>query len=289
MSRKLLLAVLVATTVLASGGCDALRTRILLNKGNRYYTSQRYDDAIKEYRKILEFAPDDYMANYLVAMSNLAMYHPGSSHPKDKMYSEESMKAFEKLLTLTPPNQEYGDRVKKYYLSLLSAAAREDKAVTFLEGELKKDPNNPAVMGELAQYYAKTGNFQKTLETFEQAARLDPNNKTRWYTVGVVCWERSYKGGLQVSDEERQKLIDEGQKALDKALAIDPDYFEALSYKNLLYREQAKVYANQQNLDAAAEEIKKADATLKRAMDARKKQQLAQRSASAPAATPQAQ
>lgn len=288
MSRKLLL-VLVAGVLVAAGGCDAVRTRMQLNKGNKYYTSQRFDDAIREYKKILDFDPDNYMASYLIAMSNLAMYHPGSTHPKDKEYSEESMKAFEKLLTLTAPSQEYSDRVKKYYLSLLSAAGREDKAVVYLEGEIKKDPKNPAFLSELAQHYANLGDFEKTLATFEEAARLDPNNKTRWYTVGVVCWERSYKGGATVPEPDRQNLIEKGQKALDKALAIDPDYFEALSYKNLLYREQQKVYERANRLEEAQAEFQKAEATLRRAMEARKKQQLAQQKGSpVQAATPQA-
>jgi hypothetical protein len=34
--------------------------------------------------------------------------------------------------------------------------------------------------------------------------------------------------------------IEDGKKALAQALALRPDYFEALVYTNLLYREQAE-------------------------------------------------
>ncbi len=60
-------------------------------------------------------------------------------------------------------------------------------------------------------------------------------------------------------------------EAVDKALELRPDYFEALTYKNLLLRQQAskveKNPAKQQEL------IKQADEVLKKALDIRKLQQ----------------
>jgi hypothetical protein len=68
---------------------------------------------------------------------------------------------------------------------------------------------------------------------------MDPKTKTNWYTVAVLCWERSNKMGMTVTPEERTAIIQHGIESIDKALAIDPEYTEALAYKNLLYREKA--------------------------------------------------
>ena len=41
--------------------------------------------------------------------------------------------------------------------------------------------------------------------------------------------------------EEQTKYVDEGLTNLDKALALNPDYEDAMTYKNLLYREKARL------------------------------------------------
>jgi hypothetical protein len=63
--------------------------------------------------------------------------------------------------------------------------------------------------------------------------------KTHWYTVAVLCWERSNKMGMMVTPDERAAIIQHGIDSIDKALAIDSEYTEAIAYKNLLYREKA--------------------------------------------------
>lgn len=276
MSRRLLGVLVVCCSLLVAPGCQNLKTRMSLAKGNKLYKAQKYDEAIVEYKKILSMDPDNFMANYLVAISNLAQYHPGSTHPRDVQYANESIKAFEKTLSLTPPGtpdeqKGWRDKLQKYYLSLLVSAQQEDKAIAFLEKQRQREPNNVSIIQQLATHYAKH-DFDKALEAFEKVAELEPT-KEHWYTVGVVCWERSYKGGEMVSNDERKKLIDEGLAALNKALAIDADYFEALSYVNLLHREQAKVYAAQQDLEGYTKALQTADEYMRKALDARKRKQ----------------
>lgn len=277
MNRRVLGVLVVCCSLLVAGGCDNLKIRMAMVRGNKAYKAQKYDDAIKEYKNIVALDPNNVHANYLIAISNLAQYHPGSPHPKDKAFAEESIKYFEKTMQLpalgsTPAEQkEWADKLQKYYLSLLSSAGREDKAVAYLEQRRQKTPNDVGVIQALAGQYAKS-DFPKALEAFTKVAELQPT-KEHWYTVGVVCWERSYKGGIAVSDDERKELIAKGQEALKKALAQDPEYFEALSYVNLLWREQAKVYANEGNREGFDMAMKTADETVQKALAARKKKQ----------------
>jgi tetratricopeptide (TPR) repeat protein len=101
---------------------------------------------------------------------------------------------------------------------------------------------------------------------------MDAGNKEAWYTLGVNCWARSYHGGATVSQDERTQVVDKGIDALNKALAIDPNYFDALSYINLIYREKAKSLAAEGKNEEAGQAYAKADEYQKKAIDIRKQQ-----------------
>jgi tetratricopeptide (TPR) repeat protein len=276
MGRRLLSVLVVCGALVVAPGCENLKIRMSMVKGNKAYKAQKYDEAIVEYKNILAMDPEHFMANYLVAISNLAQYHPGSTHPRDVQYANESIAAFEKTLKLTPPGtadeqKGWREKLQKYYLSLLVSAQQEDKAIAYLEEQRLREPNNVVIIQQLATHYARR-DFDKALAAFEKVAELEPT-KEHWYTVGVVCWERSYKGAEMVSNEDRTQLVDKGLAALNKALAIDPQYFEALSYVNLLNRELAKVYAAQQNLEGYTKALQTADEYMKKALEARKRKQ----------------
>ncbi|MBP7146961.1 MAG: tetratricopeptide repeat protein [Acidobacteria bacterium] len=272
MKRGIVALCLVGAMVLGSTGCGSVRKRVQMKKGHESYKHQKYDQAIEEYKKVLAIDPDDWDANYYIAMSNMAMYHPGSVHPKDQGVANEAIKYLEKLLQMEAPSDQEQAKVEKYYLSLLTSAEKSDKAIAYLEGQLKKDPKNLELISQIANLYAKKGDFPNALKYFQQRASLEPKNKEAWYTIGVICWERSYRGGITVSDQEREMCIREGMQALDKALQIDPEYFEAISYKNLMYREQAKLLYNQQKYDESQKAIEAANDLQKRALELRKKQ-----------------
>jgi tetratricopeptide (TPR) repeat protein len=277
--RRSLVAVLVLGVLLVSApGCQGLRERMAMKKAHELYKAQKYDEAIKKYKEILAMDPGSYIATYQVAMSNLAMYHPGSSHAKDKEYATQAIEYLEKLMAMPAPDEETKERVVKYYLSLLASAEMSDKAIAFMEKELAKDPRNVETVLQLANLYAKKGDFPNAWKYFTKRAELDPKNKEAWYTVGVVAWERSYKGKEMVSDGERETtLIPQGLAAFDKAIAIDADYFDALVYANLLYREKAALLGRQNRLEEAQQAMETANSFKDRAQAARKKQMEAEK------------
>jgi tetratricopeptide (TPR) repeat protein len=270
-SRLWLVLTIVAAIVLGPG-CNNFKVKVLLKKGNELYTAQKYEDAIKQYDQILKIDPTNWDGNYLTAVSYLALYHPGSEHPKDKEFAEKGLAAFEKTLALTPPSPDIREKTEKFYLSFLDSTGDKDKAIAYLEKQLATRPSDLALINQIATLYQKKGDFTKALEYFEKRANLDPTNKETWYTLGVNCWARSYHGGLAVSQEEREMVVDKGIKALDKALEIDPNYFDALSYINLLYREKAKALNTVGKYTEVGAAIAKADEYQKRAIEVRKAQ-----------------
>lgn len=271
-NRSWLVLAMVAALALGSS-CDRFREQQYLKKGAELYNAQRFEDAIKQYDEVIKIDPKHWDANHTRAMSYLALYHPGSEHPKDKEYAEKGIAAFEQTLACTPPDKETLEKTEMYYLSFLDSTGEKDKAIAYLEKNLASRPNDLALINQIATLYQKKGDFTKALEYFEKRANMDSKNKEAWYTLGVNCWARSYHGGLAVSQDEREQVVDKGIEALDKALAIDPDYFDALSYINLIYREKAKALAVVGKNAEAGQAIAKADEYQKRAIDVRKAQQ----------------
>ncbi len=275
MSRRprVVIVASLGLALLAATGCDALRVRTLMRQGNELYRAQKFEEAIEQYKQILEMDATHWDASYLTAVSYLALYHPGSMHDKDREYAEKAIAAFERCLEIDPPNDEQRQKVQQYYLSILTSAQRSDKAAEYLEGLLAKNPRDVQLVVQLATLYGKMGNFPRAVEYYRMRTEIEPGNKEAWYTVGVVCWDRSYHGGIMVSNDERQAIVEEGLAALHKALELDPDYFDALSYTNLLYREKGKSLQALGRYQEAGEQYLMADEFQKRALEARKKLQ----------------
>jgi tetratricopeptide (TPR) repeat protein len=271
-THRACLALTLATAMVTAAGCQNFQERVLLKKGNELYTAQKYEEAIKQYEELVKLDPNSWDGNYLMAVSYLALYHPGSEHPKDKEYAEKGLAAFERTLKLKPPTPDDREKTEKFYLSFLSSTGDKEKAIAYLESQLATRPNDLSLINQIATLYQKNNNFAKSLEYFEKRANMDPTNKEAWYTLGVNCWSRSYNGGLAVSQEEREQVVDKGIEALNKALAIDPNYFDALSYINLIYREKAKALATVGKNAEAGQAIAKADEYQKQAIDVRKAQ-----------------
>lgn len=122
--------------------------------------------------------------------------------------------------------------------------------------EVKKD--DPLGYQLLAGYFNRQGEFDKTMEAFQQRANLEPNNPEAWHTMGSYFYEKAYRDKSLSRDVARNYVM-AGIQAEDKALAINPEYFEAVTYKNLLIRLQAlyeRDPATQKRLIAEADQLR---------------------------------
>ena len=104
--------------------------------------------------------------------------------------------------------------------------------------------------------------FDRKAAELEQAAAQQPGNAQAQHLVGSFYYEKSRDAAL--SAEERRGYIDRGIAAEDRALAADPEYVEALVYKNILLRTRATMEP-----DAAVQAalIREADALRNRALE----------------------
>jgi len=101
-------------------------------------------------------------------------------------------------------------------------------------------PSDAAVYTTLAAYHDRQGNFDKLIEALEARTAQEPNNPEAYYTIATYYFNKASKD-FSLSNAEKAKYAAAGVIAVDKALALNKDYMEALVFKNLFLRLQANV------------------------------------------------
>jgi TonB family protein len=141
-------------------------------------------------------------------------------------------------------------------------------SVPDMEAAIRREPQNPVHYQRLAQYYVKQGDFDRAISTLESLAQADPSNPQHHHIVGVFYWEKAFRDA-SLSPTEKMTDILSGIAAEDRAMAIEPNFKEALIYKNILLRLQAN-----HTTDATEQRrlIAEADALRNRAMELAKQQ-----------------
>jgi len=119
----------------------------------------------------------------------------------------------------------------------------------------------------MAGFYNRQGDFLKTMEALHKAAELEPKNPQGYQMVATYYWEKSYKDH-RLTSPEKKEYIQKGIEAADKALSLNPDYSEALTYKNLLLRMMGN---EETDLAKRAALYRQADDLRNRAMELNKK------------------
>ena len=227
--KKLMFAFL-AILALAATGCAKLQARDNLNKGVRAFRNAEYEGAVDYFKEAIRLDPELTNAELYLATAYAQQFIPGAA-------SEENQK-------------------------------NADMAIATFENVLKRDPNNVTAIGGLASIYQNTNQFQKAREFYLKNAQLEPSNPTPFYAVGSVDWIMVFNKNNPPPEEEQKQLIEEGLSNLDKALAINPDYEDAMTYKNLLYREKARLATEEAE---KTQLIAQADEWFNKALETRKK------------------
>lgn len=246
-------------------------------------TKVNLESAIKNYQAVLAATPAADDMKYPVLKRNalsalVAIY-------ADAPYSdfETSMKYANELTGADPSNLQ----------NLFAMANLYEKfnKVTEAEAAYRKAtevaPTDVKACGALAGFYNKTlwddkgvplpagstvsgvGRFDDAVGQLKKCAELDPKDPKGYYTVATFYWDQAYRG-KNMTDPRKKMLADAGMEYVDKALEIKNDFVEALIYKGLLLREQAKVATNPAVRNGLVEQ---ALALQKRAVDLKKQQE----------------
>jgi TonB family protein len=111
------------------------------------------------------------------------------------------------------------------------------------------------------QRAANLSQFEARITALEREASLKPGDAPAQHLVGTAYYEKTRDASV-TADQKREYLA-RGLKAEDRALDANPNYVEALVYKNIMLRTQALA-----ETDPAAREalIREADTLRNRAM-----------------------
>ena len=142
------------------------------------------------------------------------------------------------------------------------------QAEAMFQRAIEASPNSPLSHQLLAIYYNRQGEFDKTMAAFQRRAELEPNNPEAWHTMGTYYYDKVYRDA-SVSREQAIQYLESAIVAEDKALAINPDYFEAVSYKSMLLSLRAN---RERDLAAQKRFLSEAEQLRNRALELEKKQ-----------------
>jgi tetratricopeptide (TPR) repeat protein len=256
-----LLALLLLAPVL--GGCHKVRARVEMKKGNAMYLNESYREALTQYQKGLELDPSATFAWRSVGLSALALYRPGDNSRANREMGDLAIKGFENYLQDYPDDE----KVRDYLISTYVNSKKYDQALAYLDKQAQEHPDNGQIQASRVRLLIEAERLPEAVEVVKQIPKGDAKAEAL-YSIGVATWDKSFHGA-DIPIEERQRYVDMGLAAMQEALQIKPEYFEALVYYNLLFREKAKM-----ELDGAKrlEYIAKADEYVAKAKELRKKQ-----------------
>jgi tetratricopeptide (TPR) repeat protein len=249
MNKQIRLLTLATLTLalFSSVGCGKLRARDQLNKGVTAYKNTKYEEAIDHFQQSVALDPSLINAKMYLATAYAQQYIPGAD---------------------TPDNNKMADLAIEQYKKVLDMNSARDQRVNSAKG--------------IAYLYLNMKKFDDAKKYYRMAGEVDPNDPEPYYSVGVIDWTACYQPlmeeraklglkpdeNLSAKSKDQKKvcedlktknmpLIQEGIDSLDKAIALRPDYDDAMAYLNLMYREKADVECD--DLAGRQQDLKTAD------------------------------
>jgi tetratricopeptide (TPR) repeat protein len=150
---------------------------------------------------------------------------------------------------------------------LYEESGRYDDAEALLVKARDAKPNDPTVYTNLAAFYNRQGDFPKTIESLQKAADLNPNNPEGYHLIATYYWDKARKD-FRLSTNDQKDFIMKGLAMEDKALGLNPEYMEAMTYKNILLRMEANTEKDKKKQDDL---LKQADELRNKALELQKK------------------
>src|SRR5262249_55542018 len=152
-----------------------------------------YKSAIEYFKQALDLDPNLANAQIYLATAYLQQYTVGSQSRENLEFAENAIEGFNRVL--------------------------------------RQHPDNVNAALALASIYQSTKDFQNARENYLLASKLDPQNPVPFYALGQVNWMMVSQKDDPLPFVEQSRLIEEGLENLDKALAVNSQYEDAMTYK----------------------------------------------------------
>ena len=221
-----------------------------MNKGVQAYKNNKYPDAVKHFKQAVELDSKNENAELYLATSYMTQWIPGADSPDNKKNYDMARQVFQQVLSRDPKNDTALSAMGFMSYSNASAGTPEQRHASLEE--------------------AKKWN--------ERRLEVNPKDAEAYYYLGVINWSEAFTPIQTVRVEQHMNALDPGpikdlkikdglrgkyeadiEKGIDylhKALAIDPENEDAMSYLNLLLRKKADL---EDNTDQAKADIAQAE------------------------------
>jgi tetratricopeptide (TPR) repeat protein len=248
----------VLLLALAASGCNRLKARDHLNKGVQSYRNAQFQPAIMHFKEAVRLDPTLLNARLYLATAYAQQYVPGGDSPENLQTAKDAIAAFEDVLKM-------------------------DNGATSA---------STTALASIAQIYYSEKKFDDAKKYNQRRIELEPNNPEPYYWIGVLDWAIAFpnaqkvrsdhnlsqpdaKGNLAVIPAKFRKdlaeangpLVDEGLKALNKAIELKPNDADSMVYLNLMYRQKAEI---DEDDDTRQADLKQAEDWVNKALAARK-------------------
>jgi tetratricopeptide (TPR) repeat protein len=239
---------MLGAVMVALSGCggvsDRLHARLELKKGNENYLAGNYAGAIEHYNAAVARVPTLSRAYLNRAYSHEALFRASESLDERRALADSAATAFFRYSDLVEAGHRDGDtapgreRIDEHVLTLYLDSLQPQKASALLESRLQSHPNDMATVQMLANLALERSDLEEALRWHRKRVELKPDAPEGHVAMAVMAWQ--FSNSNLVTDSLRTPLLDEGVRSAERAIELKPDYFEALVYANLLFREKAK-------------------------------------------------
>ena len=244
--------------------CSKIDARVQIREGNELYAAEKYKEALVSYEKARKVDGNSFPElDRMIGYCYLGQYNPDAKTPQNEKLVDNAIEELKRYLRKKPDDT----TAREALINLFLNSNRNQQAIDFFREYLQNHPNDLDAVRSIATLYAKAGDFAQSLNWYKKITLLDSANPEAFYIYGVVLYEKVSKNP-PADRNQTLAFIEEGKQALLRAIALKPNYFEANVYMNLLFREQAKLFADD---PAAQQELyMKADQFRNRAIEINK-------------------
>ena len=206
MKRKLAGICTLAFLLLATTSCEKLKARDSLVKGMKAFKEGKYDKAVELFDASSKLDPELMEAQLYLATAYAQQFTPDVPSEENQQFARNAIQTFEKVL--------------------------------------EKDPRNTSAIAGLAGLYQGLKELDKSREYYKKQTEIEPDNPVPFYAVASTDWYMVRDRAHPVTEEEKAQIVEEGMQYVEKALEKNPNYQEAMAYKNLLLRDKAAMTAD---------------------------------------------
>jgi tetratricopeptide (TPR) repeat protein len=201
-----------------------------INQNKRWLTNQIYGMGVEKFNaKNYSSALADF--EYLLKLDgNDTLSLVNAAYCADKDGQKEKAKAYYSRLI----SMNYDDpKVYVFYSALLKAEGSKEQALQVIQQGRKRYPSENSLVIEELNMYLANGKDKEALESLNFAIQGDPTNKNLYFAKGSVLDKLGNKS--------------EAATAYQKAIELDPGYFDPNYNLGAMYFNEAAEMANKAN------------------------------------------